>query len=359
MRIAIVDPSSRSLPYDYFFLKEIAKSNNVDFYCSYTLFNNHFIKKIEDIENVSTYAIPVSDKNRLVGFCNYLKLLFRIMLNQKRYKSIHFIWSILPIVEIPFFCIFSSKLIFTFHNDVPHNYKKTIFLPYKIIYKLSEKVVFVSKNVMNSFINNYSIKNSKKVLLIKHGIMSLNFESDFDFDFNVNMELEKRIVFWGNVKDYKGVDIFLKLSKNQFFKDYSLEVYGKWDKDLSKLKNAIVKSGVKVVDSFLSMEELAELLDSNSIFILPYEKATQSGVLYTLLFHNRLFISTVTGDNGQFLIEAKLEELLFDKNELDEIIKVVKYCELNQIDIRNKLNKRREYYKWENIFKEIGDIYTF
>ena len=46
-----------------------------------------------------------------------------------------------------------------------------------------------------------------------------------------HVEVEKKILFWGRVEEYKGVDIFADFSIG-----YPVEIYGKWSSQLI-LKN--------------------------------------------------------------------------------------------------------------------------
>jgi glycosyltransferase involved in cell wall biosynthesis len=355
MKIALIDPSSRSLPYDYFFLNEISETLKIDFYCSFTAFNEEYLKEIEKNENISVLPYNISKKNRVQGALNYFLLLFKILLNKGKYEKIHFMWSILPALEYPFFLLFTKKFLFTFHNDVPHNYGKDTFWFYSFIFKISKTVIFVSQKVKNDFIINYKVKDKNKCLLIKHGIMSVEPKDSLD---KIEYEgLEKKIIFWGNIKKYKGIDTFLHIAKSDYFKDFQISIYGKWDKELLPIKEELKNSQVNIFDYFLNTTELKALLHSNAIFILPYDKATQSGVLYTLLYYRRLFISTPTGDNGEFLKSAGLSSLMFDNRNISEIISTVEYCFNNEKEIVAKLDLQRNEYKWSNLFKEKEFIY--
>ena len=191
------------------------------------------------------------------------------------YKKIHFIWSVLFLVEAPLFFLIKDKFIFTFHNDVPHNYIKKTFLPYKAIMKLASTIVFVSNYTKNRFTENYGVHKDSQ--LIQHGIMPV--ETLATDDLSNEFEKEKRILFWGRVEAYKGVDIF-----SSFNFKWPVEIYGRWSKDLMPLKNKLSKhKAIYMYNALLSFDVLSIMLSQDAVFILPYKDATQSGVLYTLL----------------------------------------------------------------------------
>jgi hypothetical protein len=351
--IAIIDASSRGLPYDYYYIKELCRYFKVDFYCSKTNFNYEYVKLLKKEKNVNVFEYDISGFPKILAVKSYLKCLMSLLKRREKYYKIHFFWSILFPLEIPFFIFFKNKLIFTFHNDKPHEINKKTYLPYKLIYYLSRKVIFVSKFTKERFIKNYNIKNEDKLIVVNHGVLPLF--PNHSIKIAKCLEKEKTIVFWGLVKDYKGVDIFLKLIEEPFFKDFNIEIFGKWDKYLKNLKKELSKyKRLKIMDKFLSLKDLESLLKRNVIFILPYKDSTQSGVLYTFLNYENVFVSSNVGENSQFLKNFELEELIFDRNDINSLVRAVSFAYENYFFIREKLKNIKKNYEWKNIInKEI------
>jgi hypothetical protein len=354
-RVLIVDASSRGLPYDYYYIKELSKHYNVDFFYSKTKFNYEYIELLKNEENINLYEYHISGYPRLISTINYLKLLIYIIKNKNKYRKIHFFWSILFFLELPIFVLLKNKLIFTFHNDKPHERKKNGYLPYKIIYHLAKLNIFVSSFTKDRFIKNNNIKH-KKFKIVNHGVLPISVNDNII----INSKIEKTIIFWGLVKDYKGVDIFLNLLNNKFLQDYQFEIIGKWDNSMSNLqKQLLTYNNIKIINKFISLEELKLLLQRDAIFILPYKNATQSGVLYTFLAYTKIFIASDVGENSTFLKENDLENLIFKREDVSSIINAIKYSEKNNQIIKEKLLLIKEKYKWEYILNEktIKEIY--
>ncbi len=351
--IAIIDPSSYSLPYDYFYITELSKYYKIDFYYSNTKYNYEYIEELKSNShvNLKEYNISPIVSNKLIGMKNYLNMLKDIYFNRSKYIKIHFIWSIFSLVEIPFFLLNKKQFIFTVHNDVPHSHKGKVYLPCKIITKIANKVVFVSKYTLNNFVNNYG-KYSENILL-QHGLMPLN---NNEIKINSKIQLEKKIIFWGRVEEYKGVDIFLN-----FLGDYNIEIYGKWSSNLLKLKEKLkLKSNIKIVDEYLELNELIELLSKEVVFILPYKDATQSGVLYTLLAYNKVVISSDVGENRDFLENNGLIKLVFERDNKDSINKAIDYSFSNYFELKEKLYNIKKEYEWCRIMDKdtLKDLYN-
>lgn len=349
--IAVVDPASYTLPYDYFYLSEVSKYYKIDFYYSITKYNYEYIEKLKANKNINfiEYSISSSVVNRVIGIISYTKMLIQIYLKKSEYNKIHFMWNIFLPIEKVFFKLYGDKFVFTFHNNVPHSFKGKIFKPYKKINKLAQKKVFVSNFTKEKFMSDY--ENFGEYYLLSHGIMPI---SDENKKIDISMPSDD-IYFWGRVEEYKGIDIF-----QNFLTNYKVKIYGKWSINLSKLKNVLNnKENIEVVDSYLSNDELVDLLCSDNIFILPYIDATQSGVLYTLLAYEKVFISSNVGENSIFLKENGLDSLIFNRKNEKSIIEAFEFAKNNYKDIKEKLSIIKNQYKWGNIMTEskIKDIY--
>ena len=321
----------------------MSKTVHIDFYYSACDANYEYIEKLSMCKNVylKEYLISPSRVNRFLGLINYFKMLRDIYLNKNKYCKIHFIWSVLFLFECLIFSLIKDKLIFTFHNDVPHSYKKKVYWPYKAIMKIAYKIVFVSNYTMTTFIQNYG--KHPNYQLVQHGIMPIETLSNTHLI--ANAEVEKNIVFWGRVEEYKGVDIF-----DDYNLDYPVEIYGKWSSQLVSLKKKLnLKDGVYITDSYLPFDELATMFTREIVFILPYKAATQSGVLYTFLAYGKVFISSDVGENNDFLIQHGLEKLIFVRGNEESLKHAINYAFNNYNKIKAKLFKIKEIYEWKYI----------
>lgn len=344
-RIAIIDPSSYSIPYDYFYINELSKYYKIDFYYSNTKYNYDYIEKLKKNNNINflEYDISPAVNSRILGLVNYLKMMKDIFVNKDEYLKIHFMWSIFSFIEIPFFLLIKHKLIFTFHNDVPHSYNKKIYLPYKIINKIAKKIVFVSNFTKNKFIKNYGL--CKKYFLIQHGIMPID---SIDKGKINTSNISNELIFWGRVEEYKGIDIFNSLSDK-----YEISIYGKWNNNLKDLKDSLCKKeNIHIVDDYLDLNELSNLLSKKAVFIMPYKNATQSGVLYTFLAYQKVFVSSDVGENKDFLERNGLEKLIFNRKNEKSIEDAIHYAIEFYEEIVKKMQEIKETYEWNNVMKE-------
>lgn len=349
--IAIVDPASYSLPYDYWYIIELSKYYKIDFYYSKTKYNYEYIKLLQKNSNITLQEYSISYGNKLAGLKNYSVMLQKIYDKKSEYMVIHFFWSIFFPLEYIYFLLFKNKLFYTFHNDVPHNKKKKKHYPNQIIHNIAKKSIFVSDFTKSRFEKNYKILNP--ILTIQHGLLPINISNDSINRNSKTNTKEKELVFWGLVRKYKGVDLFL--NDKILLK---VQIFGRWDKSLEDLKQKLViKENIVIVDRFIDDDEIIELMINDNIFVLPYINATQSGVAYTLLEYSKVFVCSNVGETFQFLKENNLEELSFDRSSVDDFNRAYRYANINYEKIKQKLTKIKEKYKWNIIMKDIKDLY--
>lgn len=362
MKIAFVDPASFVLPYDYYYIKELSlQGYQVDFFCSLTAYNWDYAVALADEVGVCVrpYRISQTRTNRLLGIWQYLMMLIALYRERDSYSAIHFQFSIFWPLEFIFFTLFGNRLIFTFHDDVPHGRKVKAWWPFLLVFKMAAKVVFVSESVRDRFVENYQIspQNLRKISVVNHGIMPTcpwarraptqeASESDAE-------PLE--VCFVGTVRTYKGVDVLPDLMKRQPELRYS--VLGKFDVDQAQLKQVLIQAGAEVVDDYLTKEALEDVFRRRAIFILPYRKETQSGILYNLLNYEAVFITSDSGDSGRVLKSYGLGELVFDRNRIETIEVALGKAAIRFEEIKAQIHEIRSHYTWSKTLQNVSLLY--
>ncbi|GAB5488641.1 MAG: hypothetical protein Pars2KO_22110 [Parasphingorhabdus sp.] len=158
------------------------------------------------------------------------------------------------------------------------------------------------------------------------------------------------VAFWGNIKPYKGVEMF-RLIPNTWLPpevDHRYLIAGKWDVQLSYLKDEYLsRPEIDVSDGFLSREAVKELLEKDFVFVLPYRQASQSAILYTLLFYGRYFLATDKGDIGDFLRKNGLQDLIIADFSENEMRRAIGWLVDNLSYVQAKLASAQQSCTWE------------
>lgn len=356
-KIVIVDPSSRSMPYCYNYAISLSRFYDVEIFCSSGKFNNEFLDDLESRYNVNVRKFNIYGANKVIGIFNYFCLMLTLFLKKRNYSYIHFQWSIMPCFEVYFYKILGKKIRFTFHNDVPHGFKNKIYRPYKKIASLTNKVSFVSSSTRDSFIKNYGKEFKGKSYIFKHGYMPFGLNKNDVRDFKEKSI--KTIVFCGNVKKYKGIEFLLNCVDCIKSLGLRLEIYGKFDVDQLKYKDEFLKKNVHVVDEYLSVNDLEILFSRMDVaLVLPYIKATQSGIMYNAIFYSLPFIGTNTGDICEYLSGISCEKFLFEYNDIESFYKSLKHLKENHQKLSEMINTSKYAYNWDYDRNHLDQFYS-
>lgn len=358
-KIALVDPASYVLPYDYYYISQVAKSYDVDFYCSESPYNWEYAGELDGIPGVTVFPYAISSVSRLRGVINYFRMLGTLFFRRSGYQAIHFQFQILKgisaFVELLFFAMIRRKLIFTLHSPVPHGYdRSSTYWVYRWLSRLSRRLIFVSKHSRERFVQDYDFRGDVRVMNL--GLMPLEPGESLPV-VKADLEMQRVVVFWGNVKPYKGVDLLADMAASGLFDDVRFEVHGKWDGELADLKMRLISMGVIVTDRFLDMGEVSALLNRPVIFLFPYRRASQSGVLYTLLHYGCIFITSDTGDNADFARRHQMPGLIFDRRDLRSIRNAFDYVMENSQEIKSRMGSIRPQYDWNVLVRGVEDVY--
>jgi hypothetical protein len=332
-RIAIVDPGSFILPYDFRLVRSLARQGQqVDFYGSHTRYNGEFLEAMKALPGVRVIAAGISSTvaPRWRGALAYVGLLLRLLMNAGRYDSIHLQFSGFWPAEWLVMGLLRRRFVYTVHNAVPHGFTGEQHAPTLRLARLARSLVFVSEATRDDFMRRYGEGLRHKSEVRPHGLLPVTPESPVVPYTAVGRP--EALVFWSTVKPYKGVELFADLARSPAIqaRGLSLEVFGAWDDSLLPLARELQFLGVKVMDGYLPEAELLALLGREVVFVLPYQAASQSGAMYALLNHGRVFICSDVGDLGAFMRRYELEGLLLKDRTAESVERCLQYLEANR-----------------------------
>lgn len=117
---------------------------------------------------------------------------------------------------------------------------------------------------------------------------------------NLNLDVNTRyILFFGLIRDYKGLDLLLKAFNHNYFTEHNIklivagEFYGpkdKYSKAFLKLADSLI-----LHDKFIPDEEVKNYFCASDLVVQPYKSATQSGISQIAYHFNKPMIVTNVG----------------------------------------------------------------
>ena len=329
------------------------------FHIPYVLYQTKYAITEEWQENaihITTYY-----HNRLSFMINTFCILpfyfLKILFQAKHYDVLllpyfHF-WNLAFIVA---FRLRRKRVVLIEHDGVVHPGEGYPFQQslVNLCLKYATEIIFLT-HFVQSRISQHLIAN-KKVHIIPHGL--------YDF---AGLETKTKpyskhptILFFGRVNFYKGIDLLLEaLSTIPPHLYHLLIIAGK--SSVHYDHSHIPKNKIKIIDKFLSQEEIAEVFNQSHILIMPYIEASQSGVASVGIANCIPTICTdVGGLKEQFRLDSNGELCALLCDPKPESIAKSLYTLLNDKTLYEKLSQnlsvRSKELSWDNIAKQIQNI---
>ncbi len=266
-----------------------------------------------------------------------------------KYDKVYFpyfhYWNIYFIL---LFKIFNKKVILTVHDGILHEGDGTIIEQYLNILsiKLADELIFLTDYVR--LLVQEKIRFRAKYYVIPLGIIAPE---------GVNTTARKykpkpTLLFFGRVNKYKGLENLIQavsmLPQDVYDK---LIIAGKFSYKLD-VKDVATKT--QVIDRFLTDDEIADVINTSDILIMPYKEASQSGVIATGIGGCIPMVVTDVGGLKEQLVD-NLEAVFVhpDAQSIKTgILKLIHYPLLYE-NISINLKNKAEKLSWQGIADKV------
>lgn len=298
--------------------------------------------------------------NSQLSFAYFKTLLKMIrMIDEFKPDVIH-TTKALDVLEIILYKYY-KKMCITMHDPFLHsgksNLRKVFFRNLSI--KLIPNIILLNNAQKSQFIKHYNISYSR-IFINKLGI----YDAINTFNTNRGSEDEFSILFFGFISSYKGLEYLCAAMKKIHEKcpKATLTIAGGGNMyfDFSDYSNS---QYINLINRYISMEELAGLLDNCKIVVCPYKDATQSGVVMTSFAKKCPIVATNVGALGEQIEDGKTGILVppCDENSLaDAIIRLYNnpYI-INEMRRNICLRNKEEENSWNFIANKYIEIYRY
>lgn len=280
---------------------------------------------------------------------------------KKKFKYIHFDYAIStffhPWASTVLRCFDVRKKIIICHDPIYHSGVGLLerWMTTRYI-KTADDIVVLTRSFIPIVEKNYGY-NKKHIHYMPHGRMSL-------YRRKTNRHIESsdsvNFLFFGRIEDYKGLHVLAKAYDRlcQSYSNVTLTVAGSGDFD--KYKSVFDNiPNVRVENRYIADDEIDDFFSvPNTVVVLPYLDASQSGVIPIALEYSTPIIASDTGglreqmNDGQFGFFSKA-------GDADSLMAQMEYIMKHSKIILSEKDKMKAYLKcldWDIVTRTIIHI---
>ncbi len=247
-------------------------------------------------------------------------------------------------------------LVLDLHDPIPHSGggsgKYVNYLQYltRSFVKLSDRFIVHGKILADNLCEEFDIS-KKLIYIMKRG----GYNVSKIYDNTTIASIRNRILFFGRIAHYKGIDVLVKSQPfvTKKVPDAVYHIVGK--EQYNGYKQFIIHKDKFIFETNpVPWRKVHKIFREADIVVLPYLDATQSGVLSTALAYNKPIIITRTGSMPD-MIEHGKTGLIVSPNNVKAlsaaIIFLLKNKKLKSDIIQNSKNRLKGDLSWTQLTK--------
>ncbi|PXV91461.1 glycosyltransferase involved in cell wall biosynthesis [Lachnotalea glycerini] len=175
---------------------------------------------------------------------------------------------------------------------------------------------------------------------------------------------EKIILFFGFVRGYKGLKYLISAMPDvkRAYQDIKLLIVGEFGGDKTDYIRLIsekqVADCIKIFDQYVPDTEIQQYFVASDLVVLPYESATQSGIVQMAYGFEKPVIATEVGGLPEVVIENKTGYIVTPKSADDLAKAIIKfYNEDKELEFIQGVKEEAYRYSWERMTELITELY--
>ncbi|HRS54086.1 MAG TPA: glycosyltransferase family 4 protein [Bacteroidales bacterium] len=255
-----------------------------------------------------------------------------------------------------------TKIISIVDNIIPHEKRYGDKLLTKYFIKPIDGFIVMSNTVMEDLL---SFDTHKPKILSPHPLYD-NFGNIIDKETArkfLHISNDKYLIlFFGLIRDYKGLDILLKALAIEELKNFNIKlmVAGEFYSDASYYYNLVkelnLEDKVIFTNSFIPDEEVAYYFCASDLVVQPYKTATQSGITPLAYHFNIPIIVTSVGGLAE-MVPNNVVGYVVNPEPLSIAQAIIKYFKENKREkFINNIIIEKQKYLWDNMVKAIEEL---
>jgi glycosyltransferase involved in cell wall biosynthesis len=245
-----------------------------------------------------------------------------------------------------------KPVFYVVHDGKMHMGEKNKFAQKRLLSAMrnSRYLIFLSEYVRKVVREQFGI--DKPSLIAPHGLIDYG-----DIPDKAKIKKDKpNLLLLGRLLEYKGINVLLAAIEE------IPDIFGKIiiaGLSPKRIRGRPKHPKVKIIDKWLSPEEIVELLNDSDIMLFPYVEATQSGVA-TLAINYLIpsIVSHIGGLKDQFPAGGALFIPSSSVKELGDAILELSTNDDLYNQLSREIGETRKAYSWDNIAQSVQDFIT-
>lgn len=257
-----------------------------------------------------------------------------------------------------------TKILFICHNVFPHErFPMDRMLTKMVLTKanyyivqskqdeqdlLSIKPNAIYKRTVHPTYNAFKIQNMTQ----KEARKLLNLEED-----------EQILLFFGFVREYKGLKYLLQAipQVSEKLPKVKLLVVGDFDQNketyLDIIKSQKIENKIEIYDGYIPDQDVEKFFAACDVVVLPYESATQSGIVQIAYGFEKPVIVTDVGGLPEVVENEKTGFVVSPCDSSKLANAICKYFEMNDVDkFKEEIRKEAYKYSWEKMYEIVENL---
>ncbi len=175
---------------------------------------------------------------------------------------------------------------------------------------------------------------------------------------------EKVLLFFGFVREYKGLKHIINALPQitEQIKDAKLYIVGDFDGDkdqyLQLIKEKNVEDNIRIYDGYIPDNEVEKFFAASDLVVLPYESATQSGIVQIAYGFRKPVVVTNVGGLPEVVDDEKTGYVVeaFNDDKLAEA--VIRFFKEDRAEEFETNVANEEYkYSWDRMVEVVDGLY--
>ena len=245
-------------------------------------------------------------------------------------------------------------------NVLPHEKRPGDRILTGYFFKIVDYFILLSEKVKHDLL---SLRPKAKYKILPHPIYS-NFGDPVEKEEakrKLNLTERNLILFFGFIRDYKGLDVLLKaLSKvevDQLRLIVAGEFYSDKDKYLRLIDELGIKDKVYLFTDFIPTSDVKYYFSASDAVILPYKDATQSGIVQIAMNFRKPVIAADVGGLAEVVLDNQTG-FIVPKDNPDFLANAINkfYQENKESEFINNIEREVEKYSWSKFVEGIKEL---